>query len=101
MVTAENGSKLWTNRCEHTGVPFDRGAFVNRKRDSLAELDNGLPAWSVAEENGIAFSTYKARLKRGWSGERAATENTRDISPNPDEEWDKIAFENGISVRAY
>ena len=101
LVTAEDGSKVWIVRCEHTDSPFDRGAFENRKRDSLAELDNGLPAWPVAEENGIAFSTFKARLKRGWSGERAATEGTRDISPNPDDEWEKIALENGISVRAY
>lgn len=101
LVDAEDGTKLWTVRCEHVEFPFDRGAFENRKRDSLAELDNGLPAWPVAEENGIAFSTFKARLRRGWSGERAATEATRDISPSPDDEWEKTALENGVSVRAY
>ena len=101
FVTAADGTKLWTVQCEHSAFPYDRGAFENRKRDSLAELDNGLLAWPVAEENGIAFSTFKARLKRGWSGERAATEGTRNISPNPDDEWEKIALENGISVRAF
>jgi hypothetical protein len=92
---------IWTVQCEKIEFPYDPGAFENRRRDSLAVLDNGLPAWPVAEENGIAFSTFKARLKRGWSGERAATEGTRDISPNPDDEWEKTALENGISVRAY
>jgi hypothetical protein len=101
LVIAEDGTMRWTVRCEKAEFPYDRGAFENRKRDSLAALDNGLPAWPVAEENGIAFSTFKARLKRGWSGERAATEGTRDIYPNPDDEWEKTALENGISVRAY
>jgi len=101
LADTEEGIKLWTVRCEHVEFPFDRGAFENRLRDSLAELDNGLPAWPVAEENGIAFRTFKARLRRGWSGERAATEGTRDISPNPDDEWEKTALENGVSVRAY
>lgn len=81
FVTAADGTKLWTVQCEHSAFPYDRGAFENRKRDCLAELDNGLPAWPVAEENGIAFSTFKARLKRGWSGERAATEGTRTSPP--------------------
>jgi hypothetical protein len=101
LVNDGDGTMLWTVQCEKTKFPYDPGAFENRKRDSLAELDNGLPAWPVAEENGIAFSTFKARLKRGWSGERAATEDTRDISPNPDDEWEKTALENGIAVRAY
>jgi hypothetical protein len=101
LVNAEDGTMLWSVQCEKTKFPYNRGAFENRMRDSLAALDNGLPAWPVAEENGIAFSTFRARLKRGWSGERAATEDTREISPNPDDEWEKTALENGISVRAY
>jgi len=67
----------------------------------LATLENGLPAWPVAEENGIAFQTFKQRLKRGWTGERAATEGVREIAPDPDDEWEVIALENGLSVRAY
>jgi hypothetical protein len=101
LAVSEDGTKIWTVRCEHLEYPFDRIAFENRKRDSVAELDNGLPAWPVAEENGIAFSTFKARLKRGWSGERAATEGARDIAHNPNDEWEVTALENGLSVRAY
>lgn len=74
LEAAENGAKVWTVPCEHTKYPYDRAAFENRRRDGLATLENGLPAWPVAEENGIAFQTFKQRLKRGWSGERAATE---------------------------
>ncbi|WP_157779915.1 hypothetical protein [Celeribacter ethanolicus] len=97
----ENGAKVWAVPCEHTQFPFDRAAFENRYRDGLAELDNGLPAWPVAEENGVAFQTFKQRLKRGWSGERAATEGVREIAHNPDDEWEVVALQNGLSVRAY
>ncbi|PXW82938.1 hypothetical protein BZA02_102261 [Ruegeria sp. P4] len=98
---ADSGEKVWTVPCEHTRFPYDRGAFENRRRDGLATLENGLPAWPVAEENGIAFQTFKQRLKRGWSGERAATEGVREIAHDPDDEWEVIALENGLSVRAY
>ncbi|MES0824958.1 hypothetical protein [Ruegeria sp. SCP11] len=91
----------WTVPCEHTKYPYDRGAFENRRRDGLATLENGLPAWPVAEENGIAFQTFRQRLKRGWSGERAATEGVREMAHDPDDEWEVIALENGLSVRAY
>jgi len=101
LEDAENGAKVWTVPCEHTQFPYDRAAFENRRRDGLATLENGLPAWPVAEENGIAFQTFKQRLKRGWSGERAATEGVREIAHNPDDEWEVIALENGLSVRAY
>lgn len=101
LLDNDNKSKVWTVRCEHTEYPYNRPAFENRRRDSLASLDNGLPAWPVAEENEIAFSTFKARLKRGWSGERAATEGARDITHNPNDEWEVSALENGLSVRAY
>ena len=101
LVDSGDGTKVWTVSCQHVQYPYDRGAFESRCRDGLAALDNGLPAWPVAEENGIAFNTFKARLKRGWSGERAATEGTRDIAPNPNDEWEVTALENGLSVRAY
>lgn len=97
----ENGVKVWTVPCEHTKFPYDRAAFENRRRDALATLENGLPAWPVAEENGIAFQTFNQRLKRGWSGERAATEGVREIAHDPADEWEVIALKNGLSVRAY
>jgi hypothetical protein len=96
-----SGEKVWLVRCEHTQFPYDRGAFENRRRDRLATLENGLPAWPVAEENGIAFQTFRQRLKRGWSGERAATEGVREVVHDPDYEWEAIALKNGLTVRAY
>lgn len=101
LLDSDDGSKVWTVRCEHVKYPYDRAAFESRRRDDLASLDNGLPAWPVAEENGIAFSTFKARLKRDWSGQRAATEGARAIAHNPSDEWEVTAQENGLSVRAY
>ncbi|WP_248411047.1 hypothetical protein [Aliiroseovarius sp. S2029] len=101
LVDGENGAKVWTVPCEHTQYPYDRVAFENRRRDGLATLENGLPASPVAEENGIAFQTFRQRLKRGWSGERAATDGVREIAPNPDDEWEVVALKNGLSVRAY
>lgn len=101
LVDAKNGAKVWKVPCEHTHFPYDRLAFENRRRDGLAVLENGLPSWPVAEENGIAFQTYKQRLKRGWSGERAATEGVREMTHDPDDEWEAVALENGLSVRAY
>jgi hypothetical protein len=101
LVDGESGAKMWTVPCEHTQYPYDRGAFENRRRDGLATLQNGLPAWPVAEENGIAFQTFRQRLKRGSSGDRAATDGVREIAPNHDDEWEVIALENGLSVRAY
>ena len=101
LEDTENGAKVWTVLCEHTKYPYDRIAFENRRRDGLATLENGLPAWPVAEENGIAFQTFKQRFTRGWSGERAATEGVREMVHNPDNEWEVIALENGLSVRAY
>lgn len=101
LVDYVDGTKIWRVRCEHTQYPYDRAAFENRRRDSLATLDNGLPAWPVGEENGIAFQTFKQRLKRGWSGQRAATEGAREVAHNPDDEWEVTALENGLSVRAY
>jgi hypothetical protein len=58
MVEMENGDKAWTVRCKHVKFPFNPGAFENRRRDGLAQLDNGLPAWPVAEESGTAFRTF-------------------------------------------
>ena len=101
LVNGANGVAVWTVPCEHTRYPYDRVAFENRRRDGLATLENGLPAWPVAEENGIAFQTFRQRLKRGWSVERAATEGVRETSPNPEDEWEVVAIENGLSVRAY
>ena len=101
LVDGKNGAKVWIVPCEHTKYPYDRVAFENRRRDSLATLENGFPAWPVAEENGIAFQTFRQRLKRGWSAERAATEGVRAIAPNPDDKWEVVALENGLSVRAY
>lgn len=101
LEDAENGTKVWTVPCKYTQYPYDRAAFENRRRDGLAVLENGLPAWPVAEENGIAFQTFQQRLKRGWSGERAATEGVREIAHNQDDEWEVVALENGLSVRAY
>ena len=101
LLDSNDGLKVWTVRCEHIRYPYDRVAFENRQRDSLAALENGLPAWPVAEENGIAFQTFRQRLKRGWAGQRAAIEGAREIAHNPDDEWEVTALENGISVRAY
>ena len=101
LLDSEDGSKVWTVRCEHVQYPYDRAAFESRRRDGLASFDNGLPAWPVAEENGIAFNTFKARLKRGWSGQRAATEGVREIAHDPNDEWEVTALENGLSVCAY
>lgn len=101
LVHGENGAEVWTVPCEYTQYPYDRVAFENRRRDGLATLENGLPAWPVAEENGIAFQTFRQRLKRGWTGERAATDGVREIAPDPDDEWEVVALENGLSVRAY
>lgn len=101
LEDTENGAKVWIVPCAHTKYPYDRVAFENRQRDGLATLENGLPAWPVAEGNGIAFKTFKQRLNRGWSGERAATEGAREITHNPDDKWEVIALKNGLSVRAY
>lgn len=98
---ADSEAKVWTVPCEHTEYPYYRVAFENRRRDGLATFENGLRAWPVAEENGIAFQTFRQRLKRGWSGERAATEGVREIAHDPNDEWEVIALENGLSVRAY
>lgn len=101
LEDGRNGDKVWTVPCEHTQYPFDRGAYENRRRDAMATLENGLPAWPIAEENGIAFQTFKQRLKRGWTADRAATEGVREVSPNLHDEWEVMAIENGISVRSY
>lgn len=101
LVNVDDLTKVWQVRCEHTSYPYNRVAFENRHRDSLASLDSGLPAWPVAEENGIAFQTFRQRLKRGWSGQRAATEGAREITHNPNDEWEVEALANGLSVQAY
>lgn len=101
LANVDDGTKVWQVRCEHMSYPYDRVAFENRRRDSLASLDSGLPAWPVAEKNGIAFQTFRQRLKRGWSGQRAATEGAREITPNPNDEWEVEALANGLSVHAY
>ncbi|WP_143516846.1 hypothetical protein [Pseudooceanicola antarcticus] len=101
LVASDGGSCVWRVQCKHTEYPYDRGAFENRRRDKLATLGNGLPAWPVAEENEIAFQTFKRRLQRGWSGQRAATEGARELKRNPDDEWEAEALKNGISVQAY
>lgn len=101
LLDSDDGSKVWIVRCKHVQYPYDRAAFESRRRDGLASLDNGLAAWPIAEENGIAFNTFKARLKRGWSGQRAATEGAREIAHNPNDKWEVTALENGLSVRAY
>jgi len=48
--------------------------WLSGRYDGMAQLDNGEPAWPVARANGIAFHTFRQRLSRGWSGERAAKE---------------------------
>lgn len=50
---AESGVKVWTVPCEYTQYPYDRGAFENRRRDGLATLKNGLPAWPVADRKSV------------------------------------------------
>ena len=101
LVHRESGAKVWSVPCEHTQYPYIRVTFENRRRDGLATLESDLPAWPIAEENGIAFQAFRQRLKRGWSAERAATEGVREIAPNPDDEWEAVALKNGLSVRAY
>ena len=87
-----------------TNCPFIDYIILGEGEEQLLDLvrclRTGTPLLDKIE-NGIAFRTFKARLKRGWSGERAATEGTRDIAHNPDDEWEVTALENGLSVRAY
>lgn len=90
--------------------PYDRAAYQQRWLDGLAQLDNGEPAWPVANANGIALKTFRQRLARGWSGERAATEPPREDRPIKSKPvsggGDLAALEaealaNGITRRAF
>lgn len=67
----------------------------------LAFLSDGRPAWPVAQANGIAEKTFRVRLARGWSPDRAATEHTRKDRADKLDEWETIAAKNGISLRSY
>lgn len=83
--------------------PYDRDAWLERFLNGLAQMDSGGPAWPVACANGVALATFRARLRRGWSGERAATEPVREDKPkrkcNDASELD--AVKNGVSRRSY
>lgn len=106
-ITPEKGgavelvASVWQVICQYSAFPYNRAAWENRYRDDLATLESGLPAWPVAEENGIAFSTFRQRINRGWSAERAATEGARQVTADPSDEVEAEAVRNGISVRAY
>lgn len=65
----------------------------------LAALDDGSPAWPVADANGISETTFRARLRHGWSGQRAATQPLRVQSPSSP--WEAVAVACGVSVVAY
>ncbi|NEU29951.1 hypothetical protein GN156_04060 [bacterium LRH843] len=58
--------------------------------------------WSkIAKQNGIAYSSFRSRIRRGWSLERAATEQPRSLKKRADLEWIEIAERNGIGYYAY
>lgn len=84
-----------------------QGALQRRKEaetrwlNGLAQLDNGEPAWPEAKANGISLTLFRARLDRGWTGERAAKEAKRTVRENPNDPNEVEALENGVSARAY
>lgn len=67
----------------------------------LASLSDGRPAWPVAQANGIAEKTFRVRLSRGWSSDRAATEPVLKVRAGHTNEWEYLAVKNGISLRSY
>lgn len=70
--------------------------------DNLAQMEDGTPAWPVAQDNGISLNTFRARLRRGWSGQRAATLPLKDDRPRrPHNPWEEVAIRCGVSRRAY
>lgn len=56
------------------GAKERQAAAYERWLNRLALMDDGSPAWPVAVANGVCLTTFRKRLARGWSGERAATE---------------------------
>jgi len=86
----------------------NRQAALQRRKEAeslwlngLAQLDNGEPAWPEAKANGISLTLFRARLDRGWTGERAAKESKHLIRENPNDPDEVEALENGVSARAY
>lgn len=70
--------------------------------DVIARLHwkTGLQHGWLMKRRGSLFKLLGNGLKKGWSGERTATEVVREIAPDPGGEWDVIAHENGLAVRA-
>ncbi len=66
------------------------------RSNKMSEYNEWLP---VAIKNNINKYTYRSRVRRGWSCERAATTPTR--KKRKDREYIKKAKENGISYVTY
>lgn len=58
---------------------------INRELylDGLAVDYYGRPAWPIARANGIPGEVYEKRIKRGWSGERAAKQSVTAVGGDP------------------
>lgn len=88
-------------RGEHERPYLAKAAYRERRLNEMAVLADGRFAWSVARENGIAEKTFLARLRRGWSPDKAATASVRLDNGSKLTEDEKMALQNGISLRAY
>lgn len=88
-------------RGEYERPYLPKAAYRERRLNEMAVLADGRPAWSVARENGIAEKTFLARLRRGWSPDKAATASVRLVNASELADEEKWALENGISLRSY
>lgn len=88
-------------RGEYERPYVPRAEWLFHQLCGLASLSDGRPAWPVALANGIAEKTFRVRLSRGWSPDRAATEPVLKVRVGETNEWEQLAVKNGISLRSY
>lgn len=88
-------------RGEYSKPYLPRAEWLFQQLCGLASLSDGRPAWPVAQANGIAEKTFRVRLDRGWEPDRAASEAPRQVKADVLDEWEALAVENGVSLRAY
>lgn len=88
-------------RGEYESPFLKLGAYREKRLHEMAVLEDGRSAWSVAYANGIAEKTFLARLRRGWSPDKAATAPVRQDRAKNLTENERDAIENGIPLRSY
>lgn len=80
--------------------PID-AASVYQNLCELAAFADGSPAWPRADSAGVSPETFRARIRRGESAERAVRP-VRDAAPSdPFFEWEELAVSVGVSRRQF